>query len=99
MTFEPRTTASFWECYNELPESVRDRAVKQFALVNEDPSHPAAQLKPVGEFWSARVTDAYRVLAIREGSVLDVFLSQSIVPLAVGNDKCAHLGFEGEGRA
>jgi len=25
-------------------------------------------LKPVGEFWSARVTDAYRTLAIREES-------------------------------
>jgi hypothetical protein len=31
------------------------------------------QLKPVAGFWSARVTDAYRVLALREGNVFTWF--------------------------
>lgn len=73
MSFEHRTTCSFWECYEQLPESVRDRADKQFAHVKENPSHPSVQLKPVGGFWSARVTDAYRVLAVRDGNVLTWF--------------------------
>jgi len=66
--FEHRTTASFWEWYHQLPEGLRDRAEKQFALLHESPSHPSLQLKPVGEFWSARVTDSHRALAVREGN-------------------------------
>lgn len=56
-----------------MPEELRERADKQFALLNEDPGHSSIQLKPVGEFWSARVSDAYRALALREGSILTWF--------------------------
>lgn len=38
-----------------------------------DPRHPSLQLKPVGEFWSARVNDAYRALAVREGNIFTLF--------------------------
>lgn len=34
----------------------------------ETPHHPSVQLKPVVGFWSARLTGAYRVLALREGN-------------------------------
>ena len=68
MTFDHRTTASFGISYNRLPEGLRDRAEKQFELLSETPNHPAVQLKPVGGFWSARVTDADRALALREGN-------------------------------
>jgi hypothetical protein len=67
--FVHRTTASFWDSYNRLPDDLRDRADKQFELLSEAPNHPSVQLKPVGGCWSARVTDAYRVLALREGNV------------------------------
>ena len=35
--------------------------------------HPSIHLKPLGEFWSARVTDACRALAVREGNVFTWF--------------------------
>lgn len=73
MIFSHRTTASFWDCYNQLPEDLRNRADKQFELLCEAPNHPSIQLKPVGGFWSARVTDAYRVLALREENVFTWF--------------------------
>jgi len=31
------------------------------------------QLKPVGEFWSVRITEGYRALAVREGNVFTWF--------------------------
>lgn len=68
MVFNHRTTASLWDCYKRLPEDLRARADKQFELLNESPTHPSLQLKPVGAFWSARVTDAYRALAFRNGN-------------------------------
>lgn len=62
-----KTVPSFWQSYNELPEDIRRRADKQFQLLTEAPSHGSLHLKPVGAFWSARVTDAYRALAYRDG--------------------------------
>ena len=73
MIFDHRTSASFWECYNQLPESLQQRADKQFVLLSEAPNHPSIQLKPVGDFWSARVSDAYRALALREENVFTWF--------------------------
>jgi hypothetical protein len=49
-----------------LPEEVRLRADKQFELLTSNPAHPSLQLKPVGAFWSVRVSDAYRSLSIRQ---------------------------------
>ena len=73
MIFDHRTTASFWDCYNRFPDSLRDRADKQFDLLSENPNHPSVQLKPAGGMWSARVTDSYRALALREGDVFTWF--------------------------
>jgi hypothetical protein len=71
--FQSKTLPEFWECYDELPEDIRRRAEKQFVLFAENPAHPSIQLKQVGEFWSARVTDAYRALAFREENVFTWF--------------------------
>ena len=65
MSFIHKTLSSFWRCYSELPEEMRRRADKQFELLIKDPSHPSHQLKRVGAFWSARVSDAVRALSIR----------------------------------
>lgn len=73
MTFKHRTTYSFWDWYAKLPEDLRDRADKQFEILNESPGHPSLQLKPAGDLWSARVTDAYRALAIRDRNVFTWF--------------------------
>jgi hypothetical protein len=73
LIFDHRTTSSFWDCYLKLPEDLRDRADKQFDTLTKNPGHSSLQLKPVGELWSARVTDAYRALAIRDGKVFTWF--------------------------
>ena len=70
MILRSKTLPQFWEKYNDLPENIQRRADKQFSLFAANPKHPSLQLKPVGEFWSARVTDAYRALAIRDENTL-----------------------------
>ena len=73
MIFQSKTLPEFWDCYNKLSENIQRRADKQFALFVENPRHPSVQLKPVGEFWSARVTDACRALAVREENIFTWF--------------------------
>lgn len=60
-------SSAFWRFYGELPGTVRKQADKQFALIESDPSHPSLQLKPVGRFWSARVNENVRALAVKDG--------------------------------
>ncbi|MGH9600509.1 MAG: hypothetical protein ACRD27_11640 [Terracidiphilus sp.] len=67
---EHRAGQDFWREYLALPQEVRNRADKQFALLKANPRHPSLQFKQVGkrhgnEIWSARVTLNYRALAIR----------------------------------
>ncbi|HEX3740157.1 MAG TPA: hypothetical protein VHV29_10575 [Terriglobales bacterium] len=63
-------TTAFWARYNALPQEVRVRADKQFALMKDNPQHPSLQFKKLGErrgqeIWSARITLKYRALAIK----------------------------------
>jgi len=65
-----RANSDFWQHYRELPQDIRDRADKQFALLTANPQHPSLQFKKLGErhgqeVWSARVTLNYRALAIK----------------------------------
>lgn len=65
-----RANADFWNDYRALPEEIRSRADKQFALLKETPQHPSLYFKKLGErhgrqIWSARVSLRYRALAIR----------------------------------
>jgi hypothetical protein len=73
VTYQSNTLPEFWHQYDKLPKDIQRRADKQFSLFTANPLHPSIQLKPVGEVWSARVTDAYRALAIREGHVFTWF--------------------------
>ena len=61
-----KATATFWRSYNELPDSVRVLADKNFALLKENPRHPSLRFKKTGELWSARVGSDYRALALEE---------------------------------
>jgi len=65
-----RTSADFWEAYAGLPEEIRRRADKQFALLKSNPQHTSLQFKKIGdrhgqEIWSARVSLKHRALAIK----------------------------------
>ena len=63
-------TPNFWDCYNKLPESIRNVADRNFALLKRDSSHRSLHFKKVGRFWSARVGIQYRALAVESGEDL-----------------------------
>jgi hypothetical protein len=56
---------SFWEAYEKLPSSIRAKADRRFARLRSDPFHPSLHFKQVGRYWSARVNENYRAVAIR----------------------------------
>lgn len=63
-----RTTSRFWRLLDELPQDVQKTAKKNFRLLRQNQSHPSLHFKKVGKFWSARVGDNYRALAVKDGS-------------------------------
>jgi hypothetical protein len=60
----------FWDLYDRLPVEIQAQADKQYALFSRNSSHPSLRFKPVGPFWSVRISHAYRALAVRDGDVL-----------------------------
>ena len=60
-------TGKFWLAYQQLPPKIQRTAVKQYAIWRKDPAHPSLQFKKVQNFWSCRVTDSYRALAVVDG--------------------------------
>lgn len=64
------TTARFWSLFDKLPPDIQAMAERRYELFSQNPGHPSLRFKQVGPFWSVRVTDAYRALALREGQVL-----------------------------
>jgi hypothetical protein len=77
MTFRSRASEDFWALYNRMPRSAQRAADKQFELFRKDPtSFPALEAsRRVVErshqrcISGARINDAYRALAVREGDV------------------------------
>ena len=57
-------TADFWACYRALPPAVRQLADQAFERLKADPRYPSLHFKKVGRFWSARVGDRHRALAV-----------------------------------
>jgi hypothetical protein len=56
-----------------LPAEVRAQARASYALFARDPFHPSLQFKRVRarrDLWSARVSDDYRALGVREDDVI-----------------------------
>lgn len=56
--------ARFWKCYEDLPTEVQQLADKNFALLKADSFHPSLHFKKVGDYWSVRVGEHYRALAL-----------------------------------
>ena len=67
-----KTTRKFWDYYRRLPRDIQRRADKQFELLKQNPDHPSLMLKKTqqGNYWSARVNDDYRALAIEQEGIL-----------------------------
>ena len=55
--------ASFWKCYNQLPEHIRRLADKNFALFCENPWHPSLGFKKKGGVYTAEIGRHYRAVA------------------------------------
>ncbi len=70
MNLRHRTTASFWACYQQLPEYIQATADKNYRFLEQDPFYPSLHFKRVGEFWSVRVSQDYRALALEEAGGL-----------------------------
>jgi len=63
-----RAVGRFWVLYEQLAPDVRRAADKQFLLWREDPYHRSVRFKQLRRgLWSARVTEAHRALATRDG--------------------------------
>ncbi|MGH9433840.1 MAG: hypothetical protein ACRD3T_20105 [Terriglobia bacterium] len=67
MKFISHASPEFWTLYDRLPPEVQEQALKQYELFAGDPLHPSLRLKPVGLFWSVRISRRYRALAARNG--------------------------------
>lgn len=64
-----RTTVQFRAQLAALPETVQQQARKAFKLYETDPSHPSLNFERLhtrGEYYSARVSQQYRVMAKRK---------------------------------
>ena len=57
-------TPDFWKRYGALPEDIQTRANGQYERLTANPRHPSLHFKRVGRFYSVRVTDDYRALAL-----------------------------------
>jgi hypothetical protein len=67
LNFISHASPEFWALYDSLPQAIREQARKQYELFALNPFHPSLRLKPVGAFWSVRVSRSYRALAARRG--------------------------------
>ena len=62
-----RTTSRFWRYFQLLPIPIQSTARQNFNLLKVNPRHPSLHFKKVGKYWSARVGQDYRALAIKDG--------------------------------
>ena len=67
ISYNHRATKKFWSNYNKLPKHIQVIADKQYQLLKNNPLHPSLHLKKVEDYYSVRITDDYRALAIKKG--------------------------------
>ena len=66
-----QTHPDFWCCYKALPEEIQRLAREKFHLWQQDAFNAALHFKPLlGDVWSVRVNQNYRVLGRRRGSLI-----------------------------
>jgi hypothetical protein len=60
-------TPRFWKAFEDLPSETKRKAINQYRIWSENPSHPSLHFKKVGaNIWSARISQAYRALALEK---------------------------------
>ena len=69
-----RTTDGFWKRLNRLPEAERERARRNYRLLEADPRHPSLHFKKLSgkspPVWSVRVGRDYRALGLEKSDEL-----------------------------
>jgi hypothetical protein len=55
---------SFWKCYDNLPESIKELADKNYQLLKQNSTHPSLHFKKIQNYFSVRVGLKYRALGI-----------------------------------
>jgi len=63
-----RASPKFWGFYEQLPRNIQILADQNYDLLKQNPRHPSLHFKKVGRFWSARVGDHYRAIAVEDDS-------------------------------
>ena len=63
-----KRTSRFRRYLQQYPESVQRIARQNFNLLKTNPRHPSLHFKKVGKYWSARVGEDHRVLAVKDGN-------------------------------
>ncbi len=59
------TTPEFWQCFDELPESVRRLAVRAYSKWRKNPRHPGLNFKRIHtreEIYSVRIGIHWRAI-------------------------------------
>ena len=71
-----QTLQSFWDAYQELDQSIKDRARKAYKLWDENPFHPSLHFKCINQkesIWSVRITIAYRAIGVLDRDMVTWF--------------------------
>ncbi len=55
---------SFWKCYDNLSESIKELADKNYQLLKQNPNHPSLHFKRIQNYFSVRVGIKHRALGI-----------------------------------
>jgi len=58
-----RALASFWKCYEQLPQQIQKLADRKFALFKSNPRHPSLGFKKKGGVYTVDIRRNYRAIA------------------------------------
>jgi hypothetical protein len=58
------TNPAFWKHFNTLPPETQKQARENYELLKADPKHPSLHFKKVKKYWSIRVSQNVRALAV-----------------------------------
>jgi uncharacterized membrane protein len=67
-----KASRKFWKSHALLPGEIKTAAARAFEQLKRDPQHPSLQFKKLANnpYWSVRINDNYRALAVRSGDTL-----------------------------
>jgi hypothetical protein len=55
---------AFWRAFDDLSPDIQKRARQNFELLKTNPRHPSLHFKQIKKYWSVRINQNARALAI-----------------------------------